>query len=106
MEGLPIPDRDSLDSARWMAYDAANEYLATRRAERAPRRAGDPPPPDGKVLHRMEGFQPFASLDQAVLEVTEAVLGQDGACLPGREPNPDFVEVRTHLNCGMVVKRR
>ena len=35
----------------------------------------------------------FRSIEHAVVEVTEAVLGQDGGCLPGREPNPDFVEV-------------
>lgn len=32
-------------------------------------------------------------MEEAVLEVTSAVLGQDGACLPGRELNPDFVEM-------------
>lgn len=32
------------------------------------------------------------SMDDAILEVTSAVLGQDGACLPGREPNPDLIE--------------
>lgn len=33
------------------------------------------------------------SMEEAVREVTNAVLGHDGACLPGREHNPDFVEV-------------
>ncbi|CAM9751881.1 unnamed protein product [Ectocarpus sp. 6 AP-2014] len=92
MEGIPKPDRDALDSARWMAYDAANEYLAERRSKRAPRRPQDPPAPSGKLLHLFEGFQHFRSMDDAVLEVTSAVLGQDGACLPGREPNPDLIE--------------
>lgn len=32
-------------------------------------------------------------MEEAVREVTNAVLGHDGACLPGRENNPDFVEV-------------
>ncbi|CAM9776922.1 unnamed protein product [Sphacelaria rigidula] len=93
LPGVPLPDRDSIDSARWMAFDAANEYLAEKRSERRPRRACDGPNPDGKVLHRMPGFRHFRSMEHAVVEVTEAVLGQDGACLPGREPNPDFVEM-------------
>lgn len=40
-------------------------------------------------------------MEHAVLEVTEAVLGQDGACLPGRETRRDFVEVCVcfHLWC-------
>lgn len=80
-----------MDCARWAAFDAANEYLAERRAKRAPRRPGDPP--DGNMLQHMKGFRPFKSMERAVLDVTEAVLGQDGACLPGREPDKDLVEV-------------
>lgn len=59
MGGIPKPDRDALDSARWMAYDAANEYLAERRSKRAPRRPQDPPAPSGKLLHHLEGFRHF-----------------------------------------------
>lgn len=76
-----------------MAYDAANEYLAERRLARAPRRPGDPPPLNGKLLHHMDGFRHFGSIEEAVFEVTEAVLARDGACLPGRELNPELVEV-------------
>lgn len=62
LEGIPQPDRDALDSARWMAYDAANEYLAEQRSMRAPRRPHDPPAPSGKLLHRIEGFRHFRSV--------------------------------------------
>ncbi|CAM9264156.1 unnamed protein product, partial [Hapterophycus canaliculatus] len=62
MGGMPHPDRDALDSARWMAYDAANEYLAEQRSMRAPRRPHDPPAPSGKLLHRIEGFRHFRSV--------------------------------------------
>ena len=51
-------------------------------------------------------------MDEAVREVTNAVLGHDGACLPGRENNPDFVEVslvglvcRCHLSFGFETMR-
>lgn len=32
-------------------------------------------------------------MEEAILEVTSAVLDQDGACLPGREQNPDLIEM-------------
>lgn len=44
-------------------------------------------------------FNRYSSMEHAILEVTEAILRQDGACLPGREPNPDFAEVRNTLAC-------
>lgn len=59
MDGIPQPDRDALDSARWMAYDAANEYLAEQRSMRGPRRPHDPPAPSGKLLHSIQGFRHF-----------------------------------------------
>lgn len=90
---MSLPDRDSMDAARWAAFDAANEYLSMKRAERAPRRPCDAPAPNGKFLHRLSGFGTFTSIDEAVLVVTNAVLSHDGACLPGREPNPSLVEV-------------
>lgn len=91
---MPIPDRDSMDAARWAAFDAANEYLAGKRAERAPRRPTDHPAPDGRVLHGMKGFRHFKSIDHAIIEVTEAVLREDSACVPRRVTDPDFVPVR------------
>ena len=95
-KGFSKPDRDAVDATRWMAYDAANDFLARKRADRAPRRSSDCPPPNGKMLHRLEGFQCFRSMEQAVLEVTEAVLGQDGACQAGRRV-VDFAEVGHRL---------
>lgn len=87
-----MPDRRAIDSARHAAFDATNEYLARRRAERAPRRPSDRP--NGKILHQMRGFQFFTSLEGAISEVTEAIMNDDGASGPGRELNADEVQVR------------
>ncbi|CAM9391170.1 unnamed protein product [Ascophyllum nodosum] len=80
IEGSPKPDRDAVDATRRTAYDAANDFLARKRATRAPRRPSDRPPPNVKMLHRLEGFRCFSSMEQAVMEVTEAVLGEEGVC--------------------------
>ena len=80
LQGIPKPDRDALDSARWMAYDAANEYLAEQRLERAPRRPNDPPPPSGKVLQRLRGFRHFRYYIQ---EHVAVVVGRNSSASSG-----------------------
>ena len=94
IEGSPKPDRDAVDATRRTAYDAANDFLARKRATRAPRRPSDRPPPNVKMLHRLEGFRCFSSMEQAVMEVTEAVLGEEGVC---RGIGADLAEVGRRL---------
>jgi len=77
MEGVPQPDRDTVDAARWMAFEAANAFLARRRSERAPRRPTERPAPGGKLLRARAGFRCFKSMKQAIVEVTEAVRKAD-----------------------------
>ena len=92
-----MPDRDVVDAARWTAYEEVNEYLAKQRAARAPRRPTDPTPPNGKLLHDVEGFRYFGSMEDAIQEVTREVLGVDSTRQPGRERSADVAEVGLRL---------
>ena len=75
-----------------MAYDAANGYLAELRQSRAPGRPSAPPPPS-KMLHLLENYRHFETLEEAVEDVTVAVFRLDGVCMPGREQSAEFVQV-------------
>lgn len=80
--------RNDVDAARRMAYDAANDYLERLRAARTRRPPTDGPTRRGRYLHRVEGFRFFRSMEEAVMDITKAVMTAEGGC--GAETTLDF----------------
>ena len=52
-----------------------------------------PSPPNGKILQHFKGFRFFGSVEEAIVEVVEVVLGEDSSYQPGRGRSSEWVQV-------------
>lgn len=68
--GIPTSDRDTVDFAHWIAYDAASECLLERRESKPCKHPCEPLTP-GKLLHFLDNvWRHFRSRKEAVDGVT------------------------------------